>query len=310
MTCNAAHVLHRQMETLMRQTRPLEEIIVVDNASTDGTHALIAERYPQVTLLRMSENLGVGAGLAAGLAYGALEKRHDWVWTFDQDSVPNYDALEILLDGVASLRNLGGELGMVAPLLVHRETGTYYPPLLWRDGFVKPTAQLLNQPIWFADLVISSGCMMRRDVVERIGLPRADFFLDFIDFEYCLRARRDGYKIAVITGSQLGHEIGSCSKLRFLGQSRIWSEHPPWREYYKSRNITFSAWWLHPSFRTKRFVIRHLARHAGGVLLFGSNKLACLRKMAEGFWDGRRALLGVRFHPEERSAEGSRSVSE
>ena len=171
----------------MRQTRPLEEIIVVDNASTDGTHALIAERYPQVTLLRMSENLGVGAGLAAGLAYGALEKRHDWVWTFDQDSVPNYDALEILLDGVASLRNLGGELGMVAPLLVHRETGTYYPPLLWRDGFVKPTAQLLNQPIWFADLVISSGCMMRRDVVERIGLPRADFFLDFIDFEYCLR---------------------------------------------------------------------------------------------------------------------------
>src|SRR5882724_3670296 len=84
------------MEALLRQTRPLEEIVIVDNGSSDGTSALIAERYPQVTLLRMAENLGVGGGLAAGLTYAALEKHHDWVWTFDQDSVPNDDALEAL----------------------------------------------------------------------------------------------------------------------------------------------------------------------------------------------------------------------
>jgi len=40
-----------------------------------------------------------------------------------------------------------------------------------------------------------------------------------------------------------------------------------------------------------------LARHAGGVLLFGSHKLACLRRMAQGFSDGRKASLGIRFRP-------------
>ena len=270
---------------------------MVDNASSDGTSALIAERYPQVTLLRLPENLGIGAGLAAGLAYAALEKRHDWVWTFDQDSVPNDDALEALLEGAASFANGQCEVGIVAPLPVHRPSGVCYPPLIWRDGFVKPSAELLRGPIWFADLAISSGCMVRRDVVEKIGLPRADFFMDFVDFEYCLRARSHGYKIAVITRSQFAHEIGNAREVRLPGYSALWHDHASWREYYMSRNMAYAVWWLYPSPRAKRFVIRHLARHAGGSLLFGSNKLACLKRMVQGFWDGRRASLGVRFRP-------------
>jgi rhamnopyranosyl-N-acetylglucosaminyl-diphospho-decaprenol beta-1,3/1,4-galactofuranosyltransferase len=295
---NEAHVLPRQIEALVRQTRPLQEIVVVDNASTDGTGALLAERYPQVKVLRMPENLGVGGAVAAGLAYAALEKRHDWVWTFDADSAPNNDALEALLEATESLGNTDGEVGMVAPLAVHQETGICYPPLLWRDGYVKPSAELVRQPIWFADLVISSGSMVRRDVVEKVGLPRADFFMCFIDYEYCLRARSHGYKIAVITRSRFAHEIGNARRVRLPGYSRLWPDHAPWHEYYLSRNIAYVAWWLYPSRATKRFVAWHLARHAGGVLLFGSKKLACLKKMAQGFCDGHRARLGIRFRPD------------
>ena len=294
---NAADMLPLQMEALLRQSRPLEEIIVVDNASSDGTRAMVTERYPQVTLLRMPENLGIGAGLAAGLTYAALEKRHDWVWTFDQDSVPDKDALEALLKGTESLGNNDGEVGIAAAMPVHMQTGICYPPLLWHDGYVQPSAEQLQQPIWFADLVVSSGCMVRRDVVENIGLPRTDLFMYFVDFEYCLRARSHGYKIAVVTGSRFAHEMGTAREVRLLGYSRLWPDRAPWSEYYVSRNMTYAAWWLYPSTRTKRFVVRHLARHAGGVLLFGSNKLACLRKMAQGFWDGRRASLGIRFRP-------------
>jgi rhamnopyranosyl-N-acetylglucosaminyl-diphospho-decaprenol beta-1,3/1,4-galactofuranosyltransferase len=294
---NGANKLPRQMEALLRQSRRVEEIIVVDNASSDGTSALVAKQYPQVTLLRMSENLGIGAGLAAGLSYAALERRHDWVWTFDQDSVPNNDALESLLKGTESLGNNDGEVGIAAALPVHTQTGICYPPLLWRDGYVKPPAEQLKQPIWFADLVISSGCMVRRDVVEKVGLPRTDLFMYFVDFEYCLRARSHGYKIAVVTGSRFAHEMGNAREVRLLGYSGLWPNRAPWGEYYMSRNMTYAAWWLYPSSRTKRFVMRHLARHAGGVVLFGSNKLDCLRKMMQGFWDGRRASLGIRFHP-------------
>jgi GT2 family glycosyltransferase len=294
---NSAGVLSPQLEALLRQTRPLQEIIVVDNASTDGTAEMLALRYPQVTVLRMPENLGHSGALAAGVAYAALEKRHDWVWSFDDDTIPDNDALGALLEGVETLGNGDGRVGIAASLPVHRATGECYHPLLWRDGFVKPTAELLRQPVWLADLVISSGCMVRRDAVEKIGLPRADFFSDFDDFEYCLRARSHGFGIAVITRSKVGHEIGNTRRVRLPGYSHLWSEHTPWREYYISRNISYVAWWLYPNRKTKRFVIRHLTRHAGAVLLFSSNKLACLKKMVQGFSDGYRGRLGIRFRP-------------
>jgi GT2 family glycosyltransferase len=294
---NAAGMLPRQMEALMRQTRPLQEMVVVDNASSDGTAELLADRYPQVTVLRMSENLGAAGAWSAGLAYAALEKRHDWVWTFDDDSAPDADALRNLVRGVEELGR-DDTLGMVAPLPVHPETGTCYPPLLWRESFVKPSAELLRQPIWFADLVILSGCMVRRAVVETIGLPRSDFFMDLFDFEYCLRARSHGYKIAVISDAKVAHEIGNARKVWVPGYSYAWTNHAPFREYYMSRNLAYTAWWLYPSRNAKRFVMGKLVRHAAGVLLFGSHKLACFMKMAQGFWDGCRANLGIRFRPD------------
>jgi GT2 family glycosyltransferase len=296
-TYNAERSLGRQMEALLRQTRPLQEMVVVDNASSDGTCALLEKRYPQVKILKMPENLGIGGGLAAGMAYAATEKGHNWVWTFDQDSVPSDDALQALLEGSESAGSGEGEVGIVAALPVNQKTGECYYPLLWRDGFVKPSKELISEPIWFADLVISSGCMVRRDVVERVGLPRADFFIDFVDFEYCIRARSQGYKIAVISRAKLAHEEGRARKIQLPGYSRLWSVQAPFREYYMSRNLAYAAWWLYPNHGTKRFVVGYLARHAGGVMLFGSDKLACLKKMVQGFVDGRNASLGIRFRP-------------
>ena len=57
---NAAAALRQHIDALLRQERPLQEIIVVDNASSDETRSLLAAQYPQVTVLRMTENLGAG----------------------------------------------------------------------------------------------------------------------------------------------------------------------------------------------------------------------------------------------------------
>lgn len=295
---NAARILPRQIDALMGQTHPLQEIIVVDNASTDGTGKMLAETYPRVTLLRMPENLGAAGAWAAGLSYAALQKHHDWVWNFDDDSIPRTDSLAQLLGGISSLNGIQAKVGMIAPMPVHRATRTYYPPLFWRHGFVRPSDEQLREPLWFADLIIASGSLTRRELVETIGLPRADFFMDFFDFEYSLRARARDYKIAVIPGAELDHEIGDARMVWFPGGSRQWTSHAPWREYYISRNIAYTAWHLYPTQRTKRFVLKHLARHAGAVLSFGSRKTACIGKIMQGFWDGYRGKLGTRFRPE------------
>lgn len=294
---NSERVLARHIESLLGQTRPLQEIIVVDNASTDGTAKILAEDYPQVTVVRLAKNLGAAGAWAVGLEYAALTRQHDWVWAFDDDSVPSPDALEMLVDAV-DYSNADNNLGMIAGLPVHPDTGIPYPPLLWENGFVRPSLWQLNEQLWFADLIYASGSMVRREVVEMIGLPRADFFMDFFDFEYCLRARKHGYKICVVNHAKFAHEVGRARPVRVFGRSRLWPNHAPWREYYMSRNLVYAVWWLYPNMRTKQFAMRHLVRHAGGVVLFGSNKGTSLKRMAQGFLDGVRARLGVRFVPQ------------
>ncbi len=298
MAFNAANALPRQLEALLAQTQPLQEIIVVDNASTDGTSAMLAERFPQITVIRMTENLGAAGAWAAGLNYAALQKGHDWVWTFDDDSVPDAKALETLLLGVETFGPTETEIGMLATLPVDRETGRSYRPFLWRDGFVEGSVALLKQPVWMADLVIASGSMVRRELVEKIGLPRADFFMDIFDLEYCIRARSQGYKIAVVTDAKLTHEIGDTRTINIPGYKRLWMNQPPWREYYISRNLTYLAWWLWPNRAVKRSIARYLLIHAVQVLLFSTKKLHCLARMVQGFRDGLRGRLGIRLTPE------------
>jgi GT2 family glycosyltransferase len=295
---NSIGKLQPQIDALLDQIRPLQEIIVVDNASNDETGIFLAERYPQVTVLKMPENLGAAGAWSAGLQYALLEKRHDWAWTFDDDSIPAKNALDALLTGIEKLKTCSWKIGIVAALPFDRGTGMCYPPGLWQDGFVKPGADLVSQPVWLADLVIASGSLVRKEMVKEVGLPRADFFMDAFDFEYCLRARRYDYKIAVITDAKFTHEIGTNRQVRFLGRSRQWMNQAPWREYYISRNLTYLAWRLYPSRLTRRSIARYLAVHAVEILLFSSRKFTCLLRTVQGIRDGLHAVLGIRFRPD------------
>jgi GT2 family glycosyltransferase len=297
---NAGHRLPRQIDALLRQTRPLQEIIVVDNGSTDGTREMLAERYPQVTVLRLSSNAGAAGGWAEGLTYAAREKNHDWIWNFDDDSVPGESALETMLSSAGEIVE-DPSIGVLVPLPIHKPTGVCYPPLLWRDGLIKPAKDVLQGPVWFADVAVASGCMVRREVVNTVGLPRADFFMDFFDFEYCLRMRSREYRIAVINECPFSHELGDAVVIRFGRHSHVWSQHAPWREYYMSRNLTYAIFWLYPAFKTKQFVILHLFRHAVAISLFGTQKAASLKKLFQGVADGWRGRLGVRFLPHQEA---------
>jgi rhamnosyltransferase len=188
-------------------------------------------------------------------------------------------------------------VGMLAPLPVHEETGVYYPPLLWRDGLVKPPKEVLQQLVWFADVAVASGCLVRRDVVEAVGLPREDFFMDYFDFEYCLRIRKHGYRIAVVNGCRFLHELGDTIVRRFGGYSHIWAKHAPWREYYMTRNLIYIGYRLYPTPKTKRFIILNLIRRTGAIMLFGAERIATIKKMIQGMIDGGRGRLGIRFLP-------------
>jgi GT2 family glycosyltransferase len=295
---NAAHLLPRQLDALKGQTRKIDEIVVVDNASSDDTSSLLATRYPEITVLNLPRNVGVGGALAAGLAYTA-GRNHHWTWLLDDDSVPSRDALEQLLRGLERLSEGAEEIAILAPMGVHKETQFAYPGYLWRNGLRRPSAAAAKQEIFFADVVISSGTLIRKKAVETVGLPRSDFFMDFVDIELCLRLRRHGYRIAVVTGCQFDHSIGSPRRINWFGFRRAWTDHTPWREYYITRNEIFTIWSYYPDWKTKSSIMWRLARHATGLLFFGKEKMSCLKMMYRGFLDGHAGRLGIRFLPDQ-----------
>lgn len=290
---NGATVLQRHLDALKKQTRKINEIIVVNNASSDDTLDVLVTEFPEVTVLNLSENSGVGGGLAAGLNYAVMTKKYDWIWLFDQDSLPSENGLERLL---ASLRNIAEaeSTAIVAPVNIHPETKMMCPGLSWRGGRLIPTPEP-NRHITLVDSVITSGSLVRREAIEAAGLPRADFFMDFVDHEHCLRLRRHGFKIAVVRDSILYHVHGDPSKLNILGRTKYWTDHAPWREYYMTRNEIFTIWRYYPEWKTKAFTLYRLARHALDLILFGKRKLACLSMIYRGFRDGLAGRLGVRF---------------
>ncbi len=292
---NGANILPGHLEALKRQTRRLDEIVVVNNASTDDTSNLLAARYPEVTVLTLSENGGVGGGYAAGLTYAALTKKYDWVWLFDQDSVPSKDGLEFLLHGLQHLDGAADNTAILAPVCVHPGTKLPCPGFSWKGGRMVPVSGDSNQPITWVDMVISSGSLVRRRAIEEVGLPRADFFMDFVDYEHCLRLRRHGFKIAVVRDSHLDHVLGDPSKFNLLGRTTYWTNHAPWRVYYRVRNEIFIVWQYYPNWSNKSLALCRLARFALASLLFGKWKLACLGMMYRGFLDGRAGRLGIRF---------------
>jgi GT2 family glycosyltransferase len=291
---NGEHELPRQLDALRRQSHPICEIIVVDNASSDGTLPMLRARYPYVTVLNLTTNEGVGGGYAAGLAYAAIQKKYDWIWLLDQDSIPREDALERLLQGLNFVDVDRESIGILASLPIHPGTNTLYPGSVWLNGWHRKAPDPSALPISFVDAVISSGSLVRRQAVEQAGLPRADFFMDFVDLEHCLRLRRHGYKIAVVRDSVLNHAIGSPRHIHLPLGTRAWRDHIPWREYYKARNEVFTIWNYYPGWRSKYSVVHRLSKHAIGILLFGKAKRACLKMMYLGVMDGRAGRLGIR----------------
>jgi GT2 family glycosyltransferase len=295
------------LESLLGQSRRLEEIIVVDNASSDDTAKVVKEKFPQVTLLANASNTGVGGGYAQGMNH-AYKKGYEWIWLLDGDSLPQTSALEELAKVFASLRPAHPKIGILASCPVNPLTNERYDGSLWRGRFVAlPKALATSREPFPVDSVISSGCLVSRRAVEDVGLPRADFFMDFVDHEYNLRVRRDGYEIMFLPASVIYHEIGRPRVVRsriIRVIARLTSKGPlgveaPWRQYYIVRNQAYTFWHEFRSCRTLFFFGLRVMRMIGGILLFNDkDKVKRIRYMIRGLRDGFKGRLGRRVTPE------------
>lgn len=300
--------IEKLLDSLFTQSKPIEEIIVVDNASSDGTLQMVKERSPQVTLLANASNTGVGGGYAQGMEY-AYQKGYEWIWLLDGDSLPQTSALEELTKAFDSLSSVHPKIGILASSPINPLTGAKWDGFLWRDRFKRFLKEIpySDEPS-SVDSVISSGSLINRKVVEDIGLPRVDFFMDFVDNEYNLRVRRKRYEIIYVPSSVIYHDIGTTRPPQpriarvitcFIKKKDPGSIHPPWRYYYMMRNELYTFWHEFRDYKALFYFMLVVIFRVAQLYLSNSEKKAqTVKYIILGIRDGFKGKLGKTISPE------------
>lgn len=299
-TFNDADIVDRSIEALLRQTRPVDGILVVDNASTDGT--LEQPSVKQATVLRHSENGGTSGAVHSGFRF-ALEQGYDWIWVFDADSTPEPDALEKLLELYAGFSpGLREETAFLACLPYNVQDGIpTHGAVYHQRGFSRavPDPKLRYYP---CNITIWSGCLYRLAAVRRIGLPNADYLLDWGEYEYAYQVMKAGYKAFIHQDAVLHHNIRGTTSLVFievkLGPfSLTFYEFPPIRCYYLCRNMFYFTLY---DFKEGRVWL--LCTHGLGILLLTLKFVVRprhhgkhIRAFLRGMWHGVTGNIKARY---------------
>lgn len=204
-TFNRLAMLQRLVPRL-RETPGLERVLVVDNASTDGTGEWLAGLDdPLVRHETLATNTGGAGGFHHGLGW-AISEGADLVWLMDDDGLPAPDCLEVLL---ARAERDGLEFCGPAVLAEQDPARLCFPIRLPGGTTVvheMAAVEAAARDGLIDDVVIPfNGVLVTRDLVERIGLPREDFFIWGDDVEYLWRAERAGARIATVVDAHFLH---------------------------------------------------------------------------------------------------------
>ena len=188
-TWNRRALLVESLRAVQRQTVPADGIVVVDNASTDGTAELLTTEFPDVDVVTATHNTGGAGGFALGLGR-ALELGCDAIWLMDDDTVPAPTALGALL---AARRDYLGDPPVLVASRVLWTDDTDHPmntprvkPGSWADER-RDAASVRCVPIRSASFV---SVLVEAAAVRERGLPIADYFLWNDDFEFTTRLIR------------------------------------------------------------------------------------------------------------------------
>ncbi len=231
----------------------IDNLYVVDNSGLICSDIVVSiKKIRNCVYVNNEENLGLGRALNIG-AEMALDNDADWLLTMDQDSRFCEGALMYMLQWLNN--NYIDNVGIVSP--VHKIA----------DYTVIPDNKIID-----ASIVMTSGNLLNLEAYVKVGAFREDFFIDYIDHEYCLRLMSSNYKILVHCNSILEHNLGQSRYVYFFG---LVTNHNPVRRYYITRNrlkVIKDYWLTQPIYCIKdvKFFLSSWLK----IILFEKNVMA------------------------------------
>lgn len=234
-TYNRKALLRECLKAVLSQTRPPDHVLVVDNASTDGTPEMLQEEFPQVEVLRLPENQGSAGGFHEGMKR-AYEQGFDWLWLMDDDALPFADCLEKLFKYALEKR-----LDGVAPLIIDTQDPNKLSFSV-QQGFrrILSVAELGGLEFIADFMNLFNGTLLRSSVISKVGLPNKELFIRGDEVDFLIRMRKSRLRFGTLTLARLLHPGSFTEEFALIGRRMVVIYTPNWgKNYYQYRNRVF-----------------------------------------------------------------------
>lgn len=271
-TYNPAHDIINNITALYDQ---VQKILIVDNHSgndIDFLRKFCASN--DIEFIENEKNLGIATALNMGVS--KLNDDYQYFLTMDQDSYMESDCVERLVAALKANACFGA-------------VGANYGKLQSKEKIVEK------------DLLITSGCLARKEVVVSVDGFTDELFIDCVDFDFSLAVKALGYRLAIVSQAMMKHHLGEKKDRYFFGIKFTITEHNAERYYYMYRNhkyIIAKYKHLFPKICLKKSIMQML--HTIEVVLLHDNKKEKLKQMNAGKRDSklfiRKLLKGEQVH--------------
>lgn len=205
-TYNRIQLLKKSIDSITNQTYKIEKLIVVDNASTDGTHEYLTELEKKgvIEYVRLEKNIGGSGGFYTGIQKAMLENT-DWIWIMDDDTICMENSLELLIKNIKNTN----DVGFICSRVLWKDGNVHYmnipsiKPIIDDKPFNKYMGKLLVESCSFVSVMIN------KEAIMKVGLPYKEFFIWGDDSEYTKRITNQGYLGIYCEDSVVEHHTGT-----------------------------------------------------------------------------------------------------
>jgi len=252
--------------------------VIVDNKSPTETRDHLKNSGNNVDVILNDGNLGLACALNQGIRR-AIERRFSWVFLLDQDSELDKGWLQAYGDALAAF----GPPQKVAVM------GNNYSYAVGSDHVPLIPKKDRSHPFIECKAVITAGSLLSLEAFGDLGPFREDFFIDWIDTEYCHRARRQSYKVVMVTEPLVRQTIGHTVQADSVVGPFVTTNHSPRRRYYMTRNLVL-LFKEYAFFEPLWFAARlgDVFKTTVKILLYEQEKKAKIGGMIAGIIDGIR----------------------
>ena len=283
MKCAGVVVLYNPDKTILKNIETyiddLDVLYIIDNTPKKNNNEMF-KNINKIKYISNNDNLGIATALNIG-AKKAISDNYKWLLTMDQDSKFQKGDVAKMLNYIISLNKnemikdiSGFDIKKLAILSPYHVTVNKQTESIEKKGFEKSL------------VVMTSGNIINLSIYKKIGGFKDWFFIDAVDFDYCLNLKKHKYEIVTLNYIKLKHNLGDITKTNFLGKTIYNLNHNYIRRYYVVRNRLYLnkiykkdfPWYCKAQLRLS---VKEMIK----VLLFEKEKLKKIRYMIKGYID-------------------------